>query len=223
MTYEGPEKRQRASAPEKQFEQEVEGLTRRVLTENLSLAEIRVVRNGTDGEKLIQAVQQRVIRLFLKIKCSQRALGDTSLIPAIRKRIMRLYNVRDGQLGTPGEMVAVVPPPSEPSTNGSPSSQRVLPQDMERQLFFFGKLYLSFAGLDYFEKAKEALLNKFIMRCENEQQQQHVADIVDYLLRTDLTFVGMCKGFSVIQIDSEVLDQLNIASLLTEEDLQSSS
>ncbi len=209
MPYDGPERRHKAATPEEQFKQDVEGLTRRVLTEQVSLAEIRFNEGGAERERIIQAVQERVVRLFAKIKRSQKELKDTSLVPAIRKRLLRLYNLQDGQLGTPGEMTAVVPP-----------SNDVLPPNLEREFFFFGKLYLSFFGEDYFEIAREAVVNKFIMRCENAVQQERVLEIAGKIRKTDLTFMGSCNGFSVIQIHSELLDQLNIASLLTEEDLR---
>lgn len=219
MSYDGPERRRGSTQPEEQFQQDVEGLTRRVLLEKVSLHEIRAVGESAEGEKLIHAVQQRIIQLFIKIKHSQRALGDTSLVPAIRKRIMRLYNLQDAQLGTPGEMVAVVPPKNGVSADASPAGQRISQQYLERELFFFGKLYLALSGPDLFEAAKQAILNKFIMQCEDGQQQERIVKIIENLNKADLTYLGTCKGFSVIQIDSEILDQLNIASLLTEDDL----
>ena len=207
--YEGPERRRKAATPEEQFKQDVDGLTRRVLTAEVSLAEIRFNEGGEERERIIRAVQERVVRLFAKIKQSQRALKDTSVVPAIRKRLLRLYNLQDGQLGTPGEMVAVVPP-----VDGAPHL------NLEREFFFFGKLYLSYIGEDYFEIAREAIVNKFIMRCENERQQERVLEIAGTLQKSNLAFMGSCNGFSVIQLDSEVLDRLNIASLLTDEDFQ---
>lgn len=219
MSYDGPERRRGSTQPEEQFQQDVEGLTRRVLLEKVSLHEIRAVGESAEGEKLIHAVQQRIIQLFIKIKHSQRALGDTSLVPAIRKRIMRLYNLQDAQLGTPGEMVAVVPPANGASMDAFSANGRTPQQHLERELFFFGKLYLASSGPDFFDMAKEAILNKFIMQCHDGHQQDRIVRIVENISKADLTYLGTCKGFSVIQIDSEILDQLNIASLLTEEDL----
>jgi hypothetical protein len=215
MTYKGVEKRQRASTPEEQFEQDIDGLTRRVLKENINLDKIRV-DEGVEREKIVQAVQQRVIQLFAKIELEKKTLGDTSLLPAIRKRLRSLFNLQDGQLGTSEEMVDVVPPSS---VNISPSNKkRTLQEHIERELFFFGKLYLFCSENDFFETAKEAVLSKFIIRCSDERQQEDVVKIVNNFEKSDLSFVGMSNEFSIIQINPEVLDQLNIASLLTKED-----
>lgn len=213
MRYDGPEKIHRAATPEEQFNQDVNGLARRVLLENIPLDSIRV-DEGVDREQIIQAVQQRIIRLFAEIKHRQKKLGDTEMIHALRERIANVFNIQEERLPP---INSILPPSGK--ENSPVTNKADLKEYFEKELFSNGKLYLSpgqylSLGEHYFEAAKEAILSKFVIRCQSSQQQEDVEKIIDKLKVSDLTLLGVSRGFSVIEINPEVFDELTIASLM---------
>jgi len=177
------------------FRRRVAGLARRVLTEKTPLNQIAVDAQEDARDRLVRAVQHRMLNLFAEIQLTCISIGDTSIVPAIRKRIADLFNLDEKRL--------------------APTAGRI-----EHELLHYGNLYLSLAEGDYLPRAKLLIETRFISHCQDVEQQKKVIKIVAAIRDRDLTYVGRLGGFALFRLNAAVWENLCISSLLNDEERQ---
>ena len=207
-----------------QFQREVNAVARRVIEEGIPLSDISLEVAGPELGRLIHAVKRRIIGVFRQIKENCNEHGHELVVPAFRTRIATLFNVAEWQLDplmnergssqkAVGERVGEV---------RTTSGQLLTQERADKELLLLANVYIDKPNGDFLEQAKLTIERVFIGQCQNVHQQRKIIEIVANVGVKDLLYVETVGGLAMFNLNQDIFQQLNICSLLAEEDKQSS-
>ena len=202
-----------------QFTAEVNALARRVVNEEIPLAEITLDVAGPDLARLMNAVRKKMIMVFAQIRETCLANGYELVIPAYRTRIATLFNMPEWRLdplrGGDQEPLRTRSRGGEVRTI---SGQLLTQKRVDDELLLLGNIYINRPNGDFLSQARLHIERVFIGQCRNARQQRKIIEIVAGIGVKDLICMETVGSYVQFHLKQDIFQQLSIVSLLEDED-----